>query len=461
MSQHDITRRAFLAAVTTSAAAGISGCATRVNSARVVPGRISPNERLNIAAIGAGGMGRGDINGCKSENIVALCDPDWKNAAESFFNFRHARQFKDYREMLDAMPEIDACTISTPDHSHAPAAYRAMKLGKHVYVQKPLSHTVAEARLLNQVARETGVVTQMGNQGNSGDGVREFCEILWSGAIGDVHEAHTWTNRPIWPQGHTEALPEEFLPSTMDWDVWLGPAAERPYNSGYAPFAWRGWWDFGCGALGDMACHIMDPPWWALKLGEADSYTVELLMEEGMTEHSPPVTSTVKYAFPARADMSACDLYWYEGSRQVDGAEVPNLPAHPEGVPEDENIGGGRNGSLLHGSGGILTAATYGGSPRLLPAARMDEFEMPEPVIPRVPDGNHYLAWINACKGVGEATSHFGYSGPFTEMVLLGNVAMLTRRKLHYDARTGTITNDPEANALLTKSYRPGWELPV
>jgi len=226
MKKASLTRRAFLAASTTTVAASAIAAP---NDAKVVPGKISPNEKLNIAAIGAGGKGMSDIMSCHrhGENIVALCDPDWNRAGEAFYKLKDAKQFKDYREMLEKMPEIDACTVSTPDHTHAPAAYQAMKLGKHVYVQKPLTHTVAEARLLTNTAREMGVATQMGNQGHCGDGVRDMCEMVWDGAIGQVKEAHVWTNRPVWPQGIDKPLDKEAVPETMDWELWIGTAPMR------------------------------------------------------------------------------------------------------------------------------------------------------------------------------------------------------------------------------------------
>jgi len=463
MSHSHLTRRAFLAASTTTAAVALSGCNT-TNTARVVPRKISPNEKLNVAAIGSGGKGLGDIMECHKlgENVVALCDVDWDRAGESFYKLPDARQFKDFREMLEAMPEIDAVTISTPDHTHAPAAFLAMNMGKHIYVQKPLTHTVAEARLLTEVARKNGVVTQMGNQGNSGDGVRELCEMLWDGAIGDVQTAYTWTNRPVWPQGQADVLPGQPVPETMDWDRWIGPAPMRAYNGGYAPFNWRGWWDFGCGALGDMACHIMDPAYRALKLNEAAYYTVELVEQEGSTEQSPPLSSIVKYSFPARAGMKPVDVFWYDGYR-IDpetGEKVFNLPPRPEGVPEDEEIGGGSNGSLYLGSGGILTTGTYGGGSRLLPAATMADYTRPAQTLRRIEGQNHYRDWIDGIKGGPTPGSSFDYAGPFTEMVNFGNLAVRTGKKLHWDNIKGEVTNDKDAATLVSKEYRKGWELP-
>jgi len=454
MKNNTMTRRAFLAATTTTATAALAGCATKTNTAQVVPGKVSPNEKLNIAGIGVGGKGKDDIFSCRRENIVALCDVDWDQAGEAFYRLPNAKQYKDYRKMLDEMgDQIDACTISTPDHTHAPAAYTAMKLGKHVYVQKPLTHTIAEARLLEKVARETGVATQMGNQGHCGDGVRELCEMIWAGAIGEVKEAHIWTNRPIWPQGIPNPLPEEPVPATMDWDVWIGAAPMRAYNKGYAPFKWRGWWDFGCGAIGDMACHIMDPAFWSLKLIEADHFSVEVLEQEGLNSQTAPLKSIIKFQFPARAGMPPVDVYWYDGGL---------LPKRPEGIPEDELLGEGDNGSLFIGSKGFMTTGCYGDDSRLVPAALMKDYQRPAPAIPRITGENPYRNWIDACKGGEPACSNFSYAAPLTVVANMGNVALRAGKRLEFDVKSAKFTNDSAANNLLTKEYRKGWDfLPV
>jgi predicted dehydrogenase len=467
MSDNKWTRRAFLTATTLSvttaafAGAGKKDCCCKsgggfkkfINTAKVVPRKISPNEKVNVAGIGVGGMGRGDIMGCTSENVVALCDVDWKQAEETFFKLPNAKKYKDYRQMLEEMDkEIDAVTISTPDHTHAPAAYMAMKMGKHVRVQKPLTHTIAEARLLNLTARETGVVTAMGNQGHSGDGVREMCEMVWAGAIGDVKEAHIWTNRPIWPQGIAKKLEERPVPDTMAWDLWLGVAPSRPYNPGYAPFKWRGWWDFGCGAIGDMACHIMDPAFWALKLYEAKNYTVEVTHVEGLTKETAPKKAVIKYQFPARAGMPAVDVYWYDGGI---------LPKRPEGIPEGQKLGDGDNGSFFVGTKGVMTSGCYGGQSRLMPDEKMKDYKRPDPTIPRIEKENPYLNWLACCKTGDVAISNFTYAGPLTEVANMGNVALRAGTKIEFDVDTMTITNSRRANQFLTKEYRKGWELPV
>ena len=470
MEKLDLSRRAFLAATTTTAVLAAAGCATQqaktggvtpglpMNKAKVVPRRISPNQKLNIAAIGAGGKGWADINGSVMqgetavENLVAMADPDWNNCQEAFATFPNAKQYRDYRKMLEEVKEIDAVTISTPDHTHAPAAYMAMKLGKHVYVQKPLTHTVAEARLLTQVANEMGVATQMGNQGRSGDGVRDLCEMIWSGAIGNVKEVHCWTNRPIWPQGIATPLPEEPVPPTLDWDLWIGSAPMRPYNKGYAPFNWRGWWDYGCGALGDMACHIMDPAFWSMRLGDVSNFTVELVQQEGNNKETFPTKSIVKYSFPARGSMPPVEVYWYDGDLR---------PPRPAGIPEDQTLGEGNNGSLFVGESGFITTGTYGDDSRLLPDEKMKDYVRPTQYIPRIPGEQHYRNWVQACKGGEPACSNFNVSGPFTEMVVFGNVAVALGKKMEWDSANFTIANDPSANYLLSKEYRKGWELPI
>ncbi|HPO15127.1 MAG TPA: Gfo/Idh/MocA family oxidoreductase [Candidatus Hydrogenedentes bacterium] len=453
MKKQTISRRAFLAATTTTAVA-LSGCATKPNTASVVPKKVSPNEKLNIAGIGVGGKGREDVGSVSRENIVALCDVDAKCAAESFTRFPGAKHYKDYRKMLEEMGDgIDAVTITTPDHTHAPAAYMAMKMGKHVYVQKPLTHTIAEARLLQKTAREMNVATQMGNQGHSGRGVREACEMIWSGVIGNVREVHIWTDRPQgrWAQGVSELLPEQPIPETLDWDLFTGSAPMHPYNKGYHPHVWRGWFAYGCGSLGDMGCHIMDPAFWGMKLGEVETYSAEIVASEGCNDLSYPVFATVKYSFPARGGMPPFEMYWYDNG---------NLPKRPEGIPADQELGDGENGSLFIGDKGCITVGTYGTRPRLMPNERMIGYTKPDPTLPLV-EGGHYRNWIDACKGGPPACSNFDYAAPFVEMVLLGTIAIRTGTKLEYDAKAMKITNNAAANALISKEYRKGWELPV
>ncbi len=465
MDQGMVTRRAFIAAATTTLVVGAAGAADKPNTARVVPGKVSPNEKLNVAAIGAGGKGTSDIMSCQKlgENVVALCDVDWDRAEEAFYRLPDARKFKDYRHMLEQMPEIDAVTISTPDHTHAPAAHMAMMMGKHVYVQKPLTHTVAEARLLKNTAKETGVMTQMGNQGHCGDGVRTLCEMIWSGAIGDVREAHIWTHRPVWDnQGMTEPLPPERAPENLDWDRWIGCAPWRPYNHKLAPHDWRAWLDFGGGSLGDMACHIMDPAYMALKLVEATDYTVEVVMQRGRNTETFPVVTTVKYSFPARGGMPPVDVYWYDGHEtNAAGEKVYNRPARPANVPADAVLGDkDLNGSFFVGDKCVLTAGEYGGEPRLLPVEHMKDYKFPEETIERIPDQSPYFDWLRGCKTGKLPCSNFEYAGPFTEMVQFGNLVVKSGEKLHWDNVKGVVTNTANPEQIVSKEYRKGWELP-
>jgi predicted dehydrogenase len=439
-----LTRREFIV----GSALGLAGCAT----ARTAKPRIrytSPNEKLNVAAIGAGGKGGGDIGACASENVVALCDVDDKNAAGSFERWPNAKRYRDYRVMLEKQKDIEAVTIGTPDHTHAPAALMAMELGIHVYVEKPLTHTVEEARILREAARRYGVVTQMGNQGHSYDDVRRVCETIWIGLLGDIREVHAWTNRPVWPQNIDRPAEEQEVPAHLDWDLWIGTAPWRPYHAGtYHTFNWRGWWDFGCGALGDMGCHVMDPVFWAMNLIEAPSFSVEVVDKEGGNEETGPAWSIIRYKFPERKFMPPVTVTWYDGGKK---------PACPEGVKPDHLSGG--SGSLFIGSEGILLAGEYGSNPTLLPEEEMGDFTWPDPIIPRV-EGGPEQEWIRACKGGPLPGSYFEYSAPFTEMVLLGNVALRVREKIEWDVRRMKCTNRPEANQYISKEYREGWGLP-
>lgn len=456
--KREITRRVFIMGTTASV---LAGCAS--DTRRIVAKTTSPNEKLNVAAIGSGGKGGSDIGNCASENIVALCDVDWARAAETFEKFPNAKRYRDFRDMLTTEKSIDAVTVSTPDHTHAVAAAMAMRMGKHVYVQKPLTHTLHEARVLRQIAKETGVATQMGNQGHSGHGVRGLAEMLWSGAIGQVREVHIWTNRPVWPQGIGRPAGSDPVPDTLSWDLWLGPMPERPYvqlhpdtnRPCYCPFVWRGWWDFGCGALGDMACHIMDPAFFTMNLDAPDS--VECIMQEGMTAETGPKKSIIKYSFPERPAPSTSsydrmipvDVYWY------DGGERPQRPAD---IPDDVPLGDGANGSLFIGEKGYLTTGEYGDDSRMVGPGAAD-YKAPDPFLPRIPNADHYLNWLTACKGGEPASSNFEYSCPFTEVVLLGNLAIRMETKVMWDGKNTKVTNIPEANELLHIPYRSGWEL--
>jgi predicted dehydrogenase len=409
----------------------------------------SPNEKLNIAAIGAGGKGYTDIHGCQSENLVALADPDEKRAAKTFEEFPNVPRYKDFRRMFDKEAKnIDAVTVSTPDHMHGTCAMWAMERGKHVYCQKPLTRTVWEARELTRAAEEYGVATQMGNQGYSNEGARQCCEIIWSGAIGNVTELHAFTNRPLsyWPQGPDVVPKEAPIPSTLDWEVWLGGSEYRPFSPAYAPHNWRAFPDFGCGAIGDMACHIMGTPNMALRLTHAIS--VECVMQEGKSKYTFPSKQVIRFDFPARGSMPPVAVYWHDGM-----AKQPEI----QGVPASELLGDSDiNGSVFIGEKGIVTTGCYGERTRLLPAEKMKDYKLPPPVLTRSP--GHYRDWIRAAKGGDPSCSNFGVAGPFVQWMLLGVIAMHYEGKLMWDAEKGQFTNNKDANNHLKPNFRKGWK---
>ena len=426
------------------------------------PGNTPPSDKLNIAGVGIGGMGKENIKACESENIVALCDVDWNYAADVFKQYPNAKKWKDFRKMLDEQKDIDAVVVATPDHAHAVVAMVAMQRGKHVYVQKPLTRTVYEARMLTEAARKHKVATQMGNQGHSSEGIRLICEWIWNGAIGDVREVHCWTNRPVWPQGIDRPKDTPPVPETLDWDQWIGPAPYRPYNPAYHPFNWRAWLDFGAGALGDMGCHVMDPPFWALKLKypvsveASHSYDVREMWKRIDNTESYPRASVVHYQFPAREGMPPVKLHWY------DGGILPESPADLEPGRDARKLGSDGSGTLFMGDKGVLVCGCYGGSPRLIPESKMREFERPSKTLPRIVGGKdgHERDWIRACKDGKPASSNFDYSGPLTETVVMGNLAMLNPgKKLNWDGEKMKVTNDDQANTYVNVPYREGWSL--
>ncbi len=423
-------------------------------------GQTPPSGKLNIAGIGVGGMGKGNLRAVsESEHIAALCDVDWDFAAKTFELYPDAKKFKDYRVMLDKMGDtVDAVIIATPDHTHACIAMEAMRRGKHVYVQKPLTRTVHEARVLTEAAHTYGVVTQMGNQGHSSDAIRRICEWIWDGAIGDVREVHAFTNRPIWPQGGLTA-PEKGqpVPDSLDWDLFLGPAPVRPYHSIYHPWNWRAWVDFGTGALGDMACHILDPVFWALKLkypssvqgSFATSYTKE---NKRMTEitDSYPNASVIHYDFPARDNMPEVKVHWYDGGL---------LPERPEDLEPGRRMGEDGNGVIFVGDKGKLMCGCYASSPQLIPYTKMKAYKRPEKTIPRV-ETSHEMDWVRAIKEGRRPSSNFDYAGPLTEMVVMGNLSLFfPGQKLLWDGPAMKVTNVEEANQYVNPAYRQGWAL--
>jgi len=404
------------------------------------------SEKLNIAGIGVGGRGGGDIGNVSSENIVALCDVDEKRAGGTFNRFQNAKRYKDYRKMLDKEEKnIDAVVVATPDHNHAPAVIRAMKMGKHVYVEKPMAHTIFEAREMTRVAREMKVVTQMGQQGHAGEGLRLTYEFIQDGAIGTVREAHVWSDRPIWPQGIGRPKDMQPIPATLDWDLWLGPAPWRPYNKAYVPFNWRGWWDFGCGAMGDMAVHNADPAFFCLNLDAPIAAEAET---SPVNDETFPKWQIITYYFPVRGKRPPVKMIWYDGGKK---------PPRPPELEESRDLGG--NGIMFVGDKGKILCGGWSGPPRLIPEAKMKEYKRPEKTLKR--SIGHHKEWIQACKDNNPkgALAGFEYSGPFTESLLVGNLAVRLGRRIVWDSKKMKATNAPEADKYINKSYRKGWEI--
>ena len=452
--EKSVSRRQFLA--------GTAAASSFVIVPRHVlggPGYQAPSDKLNIACIGIGGKGWSDSLKMQTENVIALCDVDEERLTQQHDDdkktirdyYPTAKFYQDFRVMLETEKEIDAVTVSTPDHTHAVAAMMAMKMKKHVLVQKPLTHTIHEARMLAKTAKEMGVVTQMGNQGHAQEGGRLVCEWIWAGAIGDIKEVHCITNRPVWKQNLTAPTETPSVPPTLDWNLWVGPAKWRPYHPCYVPWSWRGWWDFGTGAIGDMGAHIIDHAYWPLKLKYPEKIYAS---STEFTKDSPPQAEVLVYDFPARGKMPPVRVYWWDGGL---------TPARPLELEAGRRLSVSDGGAVIFmGSKGILTCGTYGDNPRLIPEEKMKSYKRPEKTIPRSP-GIHE-EWIAACKkGDPEAaTTNFGYSGPLTETMLLGNLAVRLRDKnmiFTWDGEKGEITNCPEANDLLHFEYRKGWEL--
>jgi len=436
------------------------GAAAAIGAFTVVPrhvlggaGNTPPSEKINIASIGAGGQAASDLRQMESENIVALCDVDWARASGMFRRHPDARKYRDYREMLDKEDKnIDAVVVAIPDHMHAVASMAAIKRGKHVYCEKPLTHDVYEARVLAEAARKAGVATQMGNQGQASEQTRLMCETIWDGAIGQVHDVHVWTDRPLrgindvyWPQGVGRPTEKPAVPDTMAWDLWLGTAPERPYHPSYAPFKWRGWWDFGTGALGDIGCHRIDPIFRALKLGHPTSVEGCCTLVNNETY---PVASRVTYEFPARGNMAPVRLHWYDGGMK---------PPRPKELADGRTWS--TNGILFEGDEGKMYET------RLLPESRQTAYGKPPQMLERSP--GHYVEWIQACKGGKPAGSNFpDHAGLLAQLVLLGNLSLqpalkekVTRTRLLWDGDAMKITNMPEANQYLRREYRKGWTL--
>ena len=461
-------------------------------------GHRAPSDKMNIVGVGIGGKGHPNLVGMSKENIIGLCDVDLKYSETCFKEFPSAKRYTDWRKMFDEMgTSIDGVMVATADHSHAIISATALTLGKHVYCQKPLTHSIYESRLLTRLAAKYKVATQMGNQANSGDGVRQLCEWIWNGEIGEIKEVHAWTDRPIWPQGLQRPTQLMKIPKTLDWDLFIGPAPMRPYHDIYTPWNWRGWWDFGTGAFGDMACHVLDPVYQSLKLGYPDKVRGS---STSINTESPPMAETVEFSFPARENlpkvaMPTVKVYWY------DGGLLPNIS---ELLPEGENLmADGLGGCIFVGSKDTLICRCGGFKSRLV-SGRIPQVS---PYLRRIPgvmgyvDGPHEQDWIRACKespeNRTEGTSNFAYSGPFNEMVLLGVLAIRLQglnKSLKWDAEKMQITNiSPNeelkiitsnefkvidghphfnkqsmkfnalerANEYIRHTYRDGWNLPA
>ncbi len=446
------SRREFLRSAAGAAVAASAGLTVLPRHVLGGSARPAPSDRLHIAGIGVGGMGAVNLANMESEAIVALCDVDEDYAAPTFRKYPAAKVYKDFRVMLDKQKDMDAVVIATPDHTHAVIASAAMRAGKHVYCQKPLTHTVHEARTIARIARDAKVVTQMGNQGRSGMGAALLEAWMREGVVGEVREVHAWCSLTYYPWGHEswsttlDHRPKETppVPPTLDWDLWLGPAAWRDYHPCYHPGRWRAWWDFGCGMMGDRGVHTLGPVCWALKLGPPSSVSASV---SDVNEDIHPVAAVVTYDFPARAGRPPVKLVWYEGLE----------PPRPDDLEDGRQLPA-EGGLLLFGSKGTIVAGVYGDSPQVLPYARMKDLPKPDPASLRLP-ASHEQDWIRAVKDGGRAGSDFSESGPLTEFVLLGNIAKRTRAKLYWDADGLKITNDPQANAYLSEPRRPGWDL--
>jgi predicted dehydrogenase len=448
MSNQHISRRRFLTATATTAAVTIVP-----RHVLGGPRNIPPSEKLNIAGIGVGGMGKSNLRQLESENIVALCDVDHNYASGTFKRYPKAKVYTDFRKMLDKQKDIDAVVIATPDHTHAVISMEAMRRGKHVYCQKPLTHDVYESRMLAKTAKETGVATQMGIQGHSGEGIRLIREWIEDGAIGEVREVDAWCSLSYYPFGHTwwsskwSRRPKETppVPSTLDWDLWLGPAPKRSYHPAYHPGVWRCWWDFGCGMMGDRGAHTLDPVFWALKLGHPTSIEATSV---DLNKDTHPVASIVIYRFGARSDLPPVKLTWYDGLRAP----------RPIELEDGRRLGNVEGGALFKGSKGKIMAGVYGEGARLIPESRMKEYKQPPKTIPRV-KGSHEQDWVRACKDGQPAGANFEYSGLLTEVCLLGNVARRVDARIEWDAENMKVTNLPEANKYVRTKYREGWSL--
>jgi predicted dehydrogenase len=439
-----INRRQFVAGSAAAAAAFTIVSRHVLGGANMKP----PSEKLNIAGVGLNGMGSGDVHNCASENIVALCDVDQNVLAREAKKYPGAKLHTDFRKMLETQKDIDAVICATPDHNHAMVSMMAIKMGKHIHCQKPLTHSVYEARAIAKAAQEAKVATQMGNQGQAGEEARLIAELIASGAIGTVREVHGWSNRypQISPRGIRRPTDTPKVPETIDWNLWVGPSPMRPYNPCYHPFAWRGWWDFGTGCLGDIGCHQFSSTFKALKLRghptTIESSSTNDQMPPEVANETAPLASVTRWTFPADGDRAAITLTWWDGGMK---------PARPDELEPDRKFGVDDGLYIIGDKGKIL-------GHRLIPESRAKEVGKPPQILPRSP--GHYKEWIEACKGGKPAGSDFVlHAAHLAEVVLLGNIAIRTREKLSWDGPNMKFTNSAAASALLNPPYREGWTL--
>jgi len=472
MSQR-LSRRNLLkkAGMIAGAAAG-----TRLFSAPAILAQRSPNSKVGTVVIGATNQGKASVSGALTEQLVALVDVDESHLglAKKFIEEQSPetktsgiKTFYDYRKMFDEIhKEIDAVFVAAPDHHHAPAALMAMQLGKHVYVEKPLGHSIEECRMLTEAAKKHKVITQLGNQGHSGEGIRRLCEYIWAGAIGNVVEAYAWA--PTGRGGTGGRLPTKPVPAGLHWDEWIGPAPYRDYHDELHPLLWRSWWDFGDGSVGDWGCHNLDGIFWACKLGQPTS--VEAVGQEGGSDERFPLVNAIRWNFPARGDLPPVKVYWYDGYRPSPDSSAKDEEGNPAKIQNrppivlelEKKYGRDlKNGGTIYvGDKGLMHSGNYGGSPRMMPESAHQAFPRPPKTLERV-KGTHTGDFLRACKDGTPACSNFDYSGPLTEMVLLGCLAIKAGvgKTVEWDGAAMKCTNIPELNRLVKREYRKGWGL--